>query len=153
MRTPPFPRETIPQPARFHCQAVSLARLCNPLRVPRCDQGRAFLCRGQQAHQTLPKAIASTAGKRRSLAVSLLPASPPHPKISGPAAGCERPQPGWGKRTPTPQMGRGRFASLPPPTVLVLLAAPRTTCFGLWVHATRRDLLSAAAPRSDLLTC
>lgn len=59
-----------------------------PPGVPRRDQGRAFPCRGQQAPQTLPKATASAAGEhhRRGLAASLLPASPSHPTLSGPAA-------------------------------------------------------------------
>lgn len=114
-------------------------------RIPRWDQGRALPFPGKQTHQTLPKAMSSTADEccSQSLAASLLPAPPPpHAELSGPAA--------WGASgsAPSAHLSAGKGQVCCPTALLVLLAVPCTAGPGRWAHG-----LPTAVPCSDLLTC
>ena len=140
MRTPPFPRETILQPAGFHCRAVPLTWHAIPP-CPSLRPGQGFPLPWITSSPNPAKGNGQHCWRMPQPQPHCLPPSsittPPQAFWPGSeGSGCERPQPGWGRHAPTPVMGRGRFAPLPPPAVLVLPAAPHTACFGLWVHAT-----------------
>lgn len=69
MRTPPFPSETIPQPARFHCRAPSLRLGCAIHQYPPLPSGKGFSPPWKGAH---PATMRSN-GQHRQRAQKLQP--------------------------------------------------------------------------------
>lgn len=112
VRRTPFPRETILQPAGFSLLSHPFDSATQSSLLPRWD--RAGLSLPWVTSSLSPaKGMASTAGKCRScsLAAFLLPASPPHPELSGPAArgtdARDHRLVGKGKSPPRRQQGAG----------------------------------------------